>query len=41
MNAVKIAGMIKKYQPLFFEEPVSEETVEELVNLRKHTNVSM
>ena len=41
MNAVKIAEMIKKYQPLFFEEPVSEETVEELVNLRKHTNVSI
>ena len=41
MNAVKISEMIKKYHPLFFEEPVSEESLEELVNLRKHTNVSI
>tara|TARA_S200000501_G_scaffold246474_1_gene230801 strand:+ start:1608 stop:2765 length:1158 start_codon:yes stop_codon:yes gene_type:complete len=41
MNAVKISEMIKKYHPLFFEEPVSEESIEELVNLRKHTNVSI
>ena len=41
MNAIKISDMIKKYNPLFFEEPVSEERVEELIQLKKHTNVSI
>lgn len=41
MNAVKIAEMIKKYDPLFFEEPVSEENISELVNLKKYTNISI
>ena len=35
MNAIKISDMIKKYNPLFFEEPVSEERIEELVQLKK------
>lgn len=41
MNAVKISNMIQKYNPLFFEEPVSEERIDELVELRKHTNISI
>ena len=41
MNAVKISTMIQKYNPLFFEEPVSEERIDELVELRKHTNISI
>tara|TARA_B100000519_G_scaffold52955_1_gene43604 strand:+ start:272 stop:1429 length:1158 start_codon:yes stop_codon:yes gene_type:complete len=41
MNAVKISNMIQKYNPLFFEEPLSEERIDELVELRKHTNISI
>ncbi len=41
MTAVKISEMLKKYKPLFFEEPVSEENISELVNLRQHTNTSI
>ena len=41
MTAVKISEMIKKYEPLFFEEPVSEENISELSELKKHTNMSI
>lgn len=41
MNAIKISDMIKKYNPLFFEEPVSEERIEELIQLKKNTNISI
>ena len=41
MTAIKISEMAKKYDPLFFEEPVSEENISELVNLKKHTNISI
>ena len=41
MNAVKISGMLKKYDPLFFEEPVSEENASELIALKKQTNLSL
>ena len=37
MTATKISEMIKQYDPLFFEEPVSEENISELVTLKKHT----
>ena len=40
MNAVKISEMLKKYDPLFFEEPVSEENASELIAL-KQTNLSL
>lgn len=41
MNAVKISEMLKKYDPLFFEEPVSEENASELIALKKQTNLSL
>ena len=41
MNAVKISEMLKKYNPLFFEEPVSEENASELIALKKQTNLSL
>ena len=41
MNAVKISEMLKKYNPLFFEEPVSEENASELIAIKKQTNLSL
>ena len=39
MNAIKIGDMIKKYDPLFYEEPVSEEKIDELKQVREKVNV--
>ena len=39
MNAIKIGDMIQKYDPLFYEEPVSEEKIDELKQVREKVKV--
>ncbi|MBC63970.1 MAG: dehydratase [Chloroflexi bacterium] len=39
MNAIKIGKKLEKYNPLWYEEPVSEERVSELLEVRKKVNI--
>lgn len=39
MNAVKIGKTLEKYQPLFYEEPVSEERICELLQVRRKVDI--
>ena len=39
MNAIQLGKRLEKYRPLFYEEPVSEERVAELVDVRSKVNI--
>ncbi len=39
MNAIKIGKKLEKYNPLWYEEPVSEERISELLEVRKKVNI--
>ncbi len=39
MNAVKLGRRLEKYRPLFYEEPVSEERICELSEVRRKVNI--
>jgi galactonate dehydratase len=39
MNAIQLGKRLEKYRPLFYEEPVSEERVAELVEVRNRVNI--
>ena len=39
MNAIKIGKKLEKYNPLWYEEPVSEERISELLEVRRKVNI--
>ena len=39
MNAIQLGKRLEEYRPLFYEEPVSEERVAELVEVRRKVNI--
>ena len=39
MNAIQLGKRLEPYRPLWYEEPVSEERVEELVDVRRKVNI--
>ncbi len=39
MNAIQLGKRLEQYRPLFYEEPVSEERVAELVEVRRKVNI--
>ena len=39
MNAIQIGRRLEEYRPLFYEEPVSEENVSELLQVRQRVNI--
>lgn len=39
MNAIQIGKRLEPYRPLFYEEPVSEERVSELLEVRRKVNI--
>ncbi|MBE57804.1 MAG: dehydratase [Euryarchaeota archaeon] len=39
MNAIKIGKKLEKYNPLWYEEPVSEERISELSEVRRKVNI--
>jgi galactonate dehydratase len=39
MNAIQLGQRLEKYRPLFYEEPVSEERVSELLEVRRKVNI--
>ena len=39
MNAIQLGRRLEEYKPLFFEEPVSEERVSELLEVRRKVNI--
>ncbi len=39
MNAIQLGKRLEEYRPLFYEEPVSEERVSELLEVRRKVNI--
>jgi galactonate dehydratase len=39
MNAIQLGQRLEEYRPLFYEEPVSEERVSELLEVRRKVNI--
>ena len=39
MNAIQIGKRLEEYRPLFYEEPVSQERVSELLEVRNKVNI--
>lgn len=39
MNAVQLGKRLEQYRPLFYEEPVSEENIAELLDVRRKVNI--
>lgn len=39
MNAIQLGKRLEEYRPLFYEEPVSEERIAELVEVRRKVNI--
>ena len=39
MNAIQLGKRLEEYRPLFYEEPVSEENISELLQVRRKVNI--
>lgn len=39
MNAIQLGRRLEEYRPLFYEEPVSEENISELLEVRRKVNI--